>query len=483
MFVAGTAYGPGFPMLNSFDASFNGTWDAFVFKLNADGDELEFSTYIGGSDSEACRSFALDSEGNLVILGQTQSIDFPTFNAYDDTYQGEGTDCFITKLNALGTDLIFSTYIGGSFFDYPIGMDLDSSDNIYVAGQTSSFDFPLVNALQPEHNGHGDCFVFKMNSTGTNLEFSTYVGGWLDDTAFDIAVNESGDIFVGARTRSPDFPIINAFDRTHNGDYDFVLFQLDPTGTNLMYSTFIGGSSYEWVLEMTADNSGNVYIAGSTDSYDFPTINADDSSPNGGGECVVLKIYPSPTDGDANRFSDFLFFTSLSGTPIIVLLLLFVGRHKIRLLLLSRLVLFLPYGFSYRPDYLAQLSWTQREFSISLGLFAIKNNVNGLGFEILNSYLGVFLLVFIPLIAYLLRIAYNIARKSANFRIVIYALVVFTIVGFVAFFPVLGSDYGSIPIPLHLLFCLPIARWGIPKEPRDPFEGLESTTEQHSEFV
>ncbi|MHA2243318.1 MAG: SBBP repeat-containing protein, partial [Candidatus Thorarchaeota archaeon] len=423
MFVAGTAYGPGFPMLNSFDASFNGTWDAFVFKLNADGDELEFSTYIGGSDSEACRSFALDSEGNLVILGQTQSIDFPTFNAYDDTYQGEGTDCFITKLNALGTDLIFSTYIGGSFFDYPIGMDLDSSDNIYVAGQTSSFDFPLVNALQPEHNGHGDCFVFKMNSTGTNLEFSTYVGGWLDDTAFDIAVNESGDIFVGARTRSPDFPIINAFDRTHNGDYDFVLFQLDPTGTNLMYSTFIGGSSYEWVLEMTADNSGNVYIAGSTDSYDFPTINADDSSPNGGGECVVLKIYPSPTDGDANRFSDFLFFTSLSGTPIIVLLLLFVGRHKIRLLLLSRiptdpskrarvagylfgvLVLFLPYGFSYRPDYLAQLSWTQREFSISLGLFAIKNNVNGLGFEILNSYLGVFLLVFIPLIAYLLRIA------------------------------------------------------------------------------
>jgi hypothetical protein len=91
--------------------------------------------------------------------------------------------------------------------------------------------------------------------------------------------------------------------------------------------------------------------------------------------------------------------------------------------------------------------------------------------------------VFIPLIAYLLRIAYNIARKSANFRIVIYALVVFTIVGFVAFFPVLGSDYGSIPIPLHLLFCLPIARWGIPKEPRDPFEGLESTTEQHSEFV
>jgi hypothetical protein len=271
-------------------------------------------------------------------------------------------------------------------------MDLDSSDNIYVAGQTSSFDFPLVNALQPEHNGHGDCFVFKMNSTGTNLEFSTYVGGWLDDTAFDIAVNESGDIFVGARTRSPDFPIINAFDRTHNGDYDFVLFQLDPTGTNLMYSTFIGGSSYEWVLEMTADNSGNVYIAGSTDSYDFPTINADDSSPNGGGECVVLKIYPSPTDGDANRFSDFLFFTSLSGTPIIVLLLLFVGRHKIRLLLLSRiptdpskrarvagylfgvLVLFLPYGFSYRPDYLAQLSWTQREFSISLGLFAIKNN-------------------------------------------------------------------------------------------------------------
>jgi hypothetical protein len=88
MFVAGTAYGPGFPMLNSFDASFNGTWDAFVFKLNADGDELEFSTYIGGSDSEACRSFALDSEGNLVILGQTQSIDFPTFNAYDDTYQG-----------------------------------------------------------------------------------------------------------------------------------------------------------------------------------------------------------------------------------------------------------------------------------------------------------------------------------------------------------------------------------------------------------
>jgi hypothetical protein len=139
---------------------------------------------------------------------------------------------------------------------------------------------------------------------------------------------------------------------------------------------------------------------------------------------------------------------------------------------------------------LAQLSWTQREFSISLGLFAIKNNVNGLGFEILNSYLGVFLLVFIPLIAYLLRIANKITRRSANFHNVAYALVVFTIVGLVAFFPVLGPEHGTIPIPLHLLFCLPIARWGIPKEPLDPFEGLESkrmkedaATDQHSEFV
>ena len=102
------------------------------------------------------------------------------------------------------------------------------------------------------------------------------------------------------------------------------------------------------------------------------------------------------------------------------------------------------------------------------------DKVNGLGFEILNYYLGLYMFVFIPLIVYLLKIASNIARRTANFHNVTYALVVFTIVGFVAFFPVLGLEYGNIPIPLHLLFCLPVARWGIPKEPMDPFERLES---------
>ena len=492
IYVAGTAYGLGLPMVNAYDATFNGTNDAFVFKLDADGDEILYSTYIGGSDHEACRSIALDSEGNLVFLGQTTSRDFPTLNAYDDTYQGEGTDCFILKLNRTGTGLIFSTYVGGSRYDYPIGMDLDSSNNIYVTGRTSSGNFPIVNAYQAAYNGHGDCFVFKLNSAGNELKYSTYVGGWLDDMAFDIAVNESGDVFVGARTRSDDFPTLNAFDRTHNGDYDFVVFQLDSTGMNLKYSTFIGGSDYEWSLYLTTDNAGNIYIAGHTDSFDFPTSNAYDSSHNGWSDCVVFKIYPSPSDGDADRLNDFLIFSGTGGTVFIVLLSVFLGRNKLRILLLSRiptdpakrrriagyifglLVLLLPYGFSYHPDIWADLPWTQREHSIAFGLFAIKTNANGLGFEQFNYHLGIYLLAYIPLMLYLLRIARKIAKGTADFRNVVYTLIVFTIIGFVAFFPSLGPEYGYIPIPLHLPLCLPVARWGIPKEEMDAFEGMES---------
>lgn len=287
------------------------TWTAIKSKINVHNtdariklysraDALLYSTYVGGARGDYAQSIAVDSSGNTYVTGYTTSSDFPTVNAYNPHYSGEHGDIFIFKLNAAGNELLYSTFIGGSERDAGISIDIDSSGNAYVTGETASTDFPTVNAFDESLDGSSDCFVLKLNATGNGLLYSTYIGGILDDHGQDIILDEEENMVISGNTISIDFPIKNAYDITHNGDIDCFLLKLNSTGNNLEYSTYIGGSESDKVNSITVDELGNIFLAGHTESPDFPTVNAYDSSYNGGGrprwffgDCFVLKINSS----------------------------------------------------------------------------------------------------------------------------------------------------------------------------------------------
>ena len=213
VYVTGRTYSSNFPTQNSYDDSLGGGSDAFVTKLNSLGNELVYSTYIGGSDS-ADHGFgiAVDGSGNAYLTGKTNSSDFPTQNPFQDSHGGGNEDAFVTKLNSLGNALVYSTYIGGSGYDYGEGIAVDNSGNAYVTGNTGSSDFPTQNPFQSNYGGgQWDAFVIKLNSLGNELVYSTYIGGENFDWGNSIAVDSSGNTYVTGQTRSSDFPTQNPF--------------------------------------------------------------------------------------------------------------------------------------------------------------------------------------------------------------------------------------------------------------------------------
>ena len=300
-YVTGKTASTDFPTHNAYDDSYNGgDHDAFVAKLNASGTSLVYSTYLGGfhepgvNSSDYGRDITVDSSGNAYVTGITCSTDFPTHNAYDDSYNGGRYDTFVTKLNASGTSLVYSTYLGGSGDEYSEGIAVDGSGNAYVTGVTSSTDFPIHNAYDDSYSG-GDAFVTKFNASG-NISYSTYLGGSSSEEGEGIVVDGSGNAYVTGTTLSTDFPTINAYDDSHNGgSYDVFVTKLDVSGTSLVYSTYLGGSDWDLSSSIAVDSSGNTYVTGYTLSTNFPTINAYDNSYNGSRDAFVTKLDASGT--------------------------------------------------------------------------------------------------------------------------------------------------------------------------------------------
>ncbi|GIM46468.1 hypothetical protein DNHGIG_20170 [Collibacillus ludicampi] len=236
--------------------------------------DLVYSTYLGGSGSDEGSGIAVDSDGNAYITGSTSSLDFPvTPGVFSFTYRGGISDAFVTKLNSTGTALIYSTYLGGSRFDAGLDIAVDASGNAYVTGSTESSDFPTTpGAFQTTLAGGSDVFVTKLNSSGTALIYSTYLGGSLDDDGFDIAVDPLRNAYVTGSTQSLNFPHTpGAFQTTLAGEYDVFVTKLNPSGSTLVYSTFLGGSGEDESFGITVDAFGNAYVTGSTDSLNFPT--------------------------------------------------------------------------------------------------------------------------------------------------------------------------------------------------------------------
>ncbi len=277
-YITGVTYSSNFPTTTgAFQTTLGGTSNAFVTKLNASGTALVYSTYLGGSGTDQANGIALDSSGDACITGQTTSSNFPTTSgAFKTTYGGGNSDAFVTEVNANGTGLAYSTYLGGTAADYGDGIAVDASGDAYVTGYTTSTNFPTTSgAFQTTHASDGnknDAFVTKLNSTGTALVYSTYLGGTVNDYGYGIALDSSGNAYVTGYTTSSNFPTTTgAFQTTNGGGGDAFVTKLNPSGTALVYSTYLGGTGADYGLGIAVDVAGNAYVTGSTISTNFPT--------------------------------------------------------------------------------------------------------------------------------------------------------------------------------------------------------------------
>lgn len=265
--VTGYTYSTNFPIVGPYQTDLD-SYDAFVTKLNVVGNALVYSTYLGGELGDNGHSVTVDWSGNAYVTGYTHSDDFPTVGPYQ-MHQG-GQDAFVIKLNAAGDSLVYSTYLGGTLDDDSHGIAVDGSGNAYVTGRTISMDFPTVNPYQTDQDS-ADVFVTKLNAAGSSLVYSTYLGGGDDESGNSIAVDESASAYVTGSTYSNDFPTRGPY-QTDRSNYDAFVTKLSPAGNDLVYSTYLGGSWWDYGYGIAVDGSGNAYVTGVTYSTDFPTV-------------------------------------------------------------------------------------------------------------------------------------------------------------------------------------------------------------------
>ncbi|MFW9914341.1 MAG: SBBP repeat-containing protein [Candidatus Thorarchaeota archaeon] len=351
-YVTGYTSSEDFPVKNAYQSIKKGGVDAFISKFAVNG-TLLFSTFLGGTYTESGGigtnfgyGIAVDSDGNSYITGKTLCTDFPVMNAYNDTHSG-GWDVFVTKLNATGNGLLFSTYAGEYDYDEGWNIGLDGSGNIYVTvfahqnkdgvmkftpngtllfrielggfgmieihgiavdtagnchitGTTLAKDFPVQNANQPVHGGgQYDAFVTRLAPNGSLL-FSTYLGGLGDDHGRGIALDATGNIHVTGVTGSDDFPVLNTSLTSHVGAEIFIA-KFTPNGS-LRFSTFFGALGLDYGYGIAIDDVQNVHIVGETNSDDFPTLNARQNTRRGSTD-VYIAVFPTTMNWSAFRTS------------------------------------------------------------------------------------------------------------------------------------------------------------------------------------
>jgi hypothetical protein len=298
-YVTGLTDSTNFPTANALQSTnSSGTYDAFVTKINPAGSALIYSTYLGGNGLDDGTGIAVDASGNVYVTGRTSSTNFPTAKALQSTLAGEG-NAFVTKINPTGSALVYSTYLGGSDYDSGNGIALDASGNAYVTGAASSTNFPTTaDAFQTAIAGSENAFISKINATGSALVYSTYLGGNEDDSGNAIAVDASGNAYVTGTTDSANFPTTaGAFQKAIGGIYDnaFVT-KLNPSGSALVYSSYLGGSGDDGGQGIAVDASGNAYVTGLTDSTNFPTTaGAFQTATGGDGDAFISKINATGT--------------------------------------------------------------------------------------------------------------------------------------------------------------------------------------------
>lgn len=309
VYVTGDTQSDDFPLANSIQLAGGGV-DVFITKLNPATNTLIYSTYLGGDGWDEGSGIAVDASGNAYATGTTRSVNFPTTPGISRTATGEEDNVFVAKFDASG-GLLYSILIGGSKDDRSGGIALDREGNAYVTGGTDSTDFPTTpGALQPEISIHkknyvvGDAFILKLNSSGTKLIYSTYLGGNSYDGGRSIAVDAIGNAYVTGAA-GPQFPTTAGAYKEKGGDVSnaFVA-KLNPAGSHLVYSTFLAGEIY--VYGIAVDAAGNAFVTGTTGRDFVTTPGAFQTASSGGGESFIVKLNSAG--------SDLLYSTYLGGS-------------------------------------------------------------------------------------------------------------------------------------------------------------------------
>ena len=277
---------------------------------------LVYATYLGGLKADFAVAITVDTNGNVYVIGDTSSLNFPTKSAYRTTSAGSN-DVFVTKLSANGSSQVYSTYLGGSGDEFGGGITLDAGGNVYLTGHTDSPNFPVRNAAYNANAGFFDIYLTKLGPFGSNLVYSTYLGGNGDDFGRAVAVDSGANVYVTGRTFSKGtgsgpFPTTQGAYQGANGggnaiSADAFVTKFNVAGT-VTYSTFLGGQSDEEGQSIVVDSAGNAYVAGEVTSQfipfevpdsDFPTVNAFQSQFNRGG----TNVFGGTSDGFITKFN------------------------------------------------------------------------------------------------------------------------------------------------------------------------------------
>jgi hypothetical protein len=314
IWVCGYTYSTNFPVVNPIQAQRQASQDAFISKFSPDGGTLLFSTYLGGSSGDSlAMGIAVDGEGNAYVCGYTDAANFPVLNAFQPAKNGYWTDIFICKLDSSG-GLVYSSYLGGSMFDYSYDIAVDTSGCAYVAGRAWSTDFPTVNAFQPTNaSSSGYNFTLtKVAADGASLVYSTYLGGTAPSAGHDyprVAVTPAGIAYFGGATTATNYPVTpNAYQPVHAGpspgSWDAVVSIFSADGSSLTYSTFLGGSEdIDQAVDIAVGDDGSFTLVGITQSDNFPVVNPIQAAISGQPDLFVTRFNAA---GDALEFSTYL---------------------------------------------------------------------------------------------------------------------------------------------------------------------------------
>jgi hypothetical protein len=303
-FVTGMTTSLDFPTTpGAFQTAPQGAADAFLSKLNGQGNGLIYSTYLGGSRDDGADQFggvSVDWQGKAYVTSDTNSIDFPLMNAAQSVYGGDPADAFVTKFSIDGRALEYSTYLGGDGWDFGSGIDVDPLRQAHVTGYTDSTTgtFPVTpGAFQTARQGSSDAFVTKFAVSGA-LAYSTYLGGSASENAVGggIAVDRSGYAYVTGLTDSDNFPTTaRVFQKQRPGGLsDGFVTKFNRSGSALIYSTFLGGTGDDYGVGIAVDEDGSAHVAsGVQTSQDFPVKAAFQPHSGGGQDAAITKLDPT----------------------------------------------------------------------------------------------------------------------------------------------------------------------------------------------
>ncbi|HTR39098.1 MAG TPA: SBBP repeat-containing protein [Bryobacteraceae bacterium] len=288
-YVAGGTGSSNFSTSGALQGALKGVEDVSVTKINSDGSSKIFSTFLGGGGPDEGKGIAVDNEQNVYITGSAGSFDFPMKNPIQGTWGGSG-DAFLTKLDPSGALLVYSTYLGGNAIDYATAVATDPVGNAYIVGVTFSANFPTVNPFQAAKGAQQDAFVAKANPDGSAWVYCTYLGGNAVDEGYAIAADSNGNAYVTGYTGSSNFPLQSPLRSSNSNSVDAFITKLNPAGSALVFSTYLGGTATDYGTGIVVDASGNVYVAGVAGSKDFPVVNAMQPKLAGADDAFIAKL-------------------------------------------------------------------------------------------------------------------------------------------------------------------------------------------------